>query len=197
MLGVIHNSFYAFIRQNWGDATCERIKEMSQIPVERNHRINTYYDDNQWQTLLKIASDELEMDADTLEWTFAYFSGEYLCRLFPGFLVGINSARDMLLRQPRIHSTIGLSVDEPARRKQINDKFTIIDNEDGSLTMQYFSPNKMCTFYRGLATWVGTQFDEKVVIAEHKCLKHGHELCEIHLTFEPVTEEDVTLEEMA
>ena len=49
--------------------------------------------------------------------------------------------------------------------------------------MHYVSGNHMCTYYRSLATWVGTHFGEEVHIDEPRCMKRGDHECQIHVRF--------------
>jgi hypothetical protein len=184
MIGIINSLLFDYIEGNYGTARLLALKEHLALPNDYQFRLDTYYADDEWQDVYAKTITFIGGDREQVEWDFGYFSGEALVKQFPTFVRGCTCARDLIIRQPKIHNAIGNSVTDPGKRKIINQKFTLEERTD-QVVMHYVSYNKMCTFYRSLATWAGEHFGETVTIDEPRCMKRGDAECEIHLHYSP------------
>lgn len=182
MIGIINSLLFDYVEARYGKERQLEIKRDLGMSEDETFRIDTYYSDDEWQKFYARTVELLGENADKFEWDFGRYSGEKLVAQFPTFVRGCNSARDMIVRQPKIHYAIGNSVTDPAKRDVVNRKFNL-EELDGQIVMHYVSHNHMCTFYRSLATWVGEHFGETVLIDEPHCQKRGDHECEIHLRY--------------
>ncbi|HXV99029.1 MAG TPA: heme NO-binding domain-containing protein [Anaerolineae bacterium] len=182
MVGVIPVLLFDFVEKNWGKSAVSEIKLQAGMSDDKEFRLDTYYPDEEWRRIFKATVAVLQMDSEELETVFARYCGEDLVIRFAGFLKGVNSARDVITRQPKIHNFIGSSVQDSEARQAISDKFRLEEKPDETI-MHYVSPNQLCTFYRGLAQWVADYFGEKIQIKELHCLKQGAAECEIHVKY--------------
>jgi hypothetical protein len=55
---------------------------------------------------------------------------------------------------------------------------------DGTVTMTYGSPRRMCAFAEGLIEGAAAHFGQIVVIHQSRCMLRGHELCTIEVRVE-------------
>jgi hypothetical protein len=182
VIGVIPSLLLNFVDQNWGTEVVQQIKSDTGLPADFVFHMHIYYDDEQWRTLWNNTVKTVHMDSDTLEWEFGYYSGEALTTQFSGFMSGITSARQMIVRQPRIHNSLSMSIADPEHRKSVNEKFYLEEMPDTTI-MHYASPNRMCVFYKSLAYYVAEAFNEDIEIEEHACMKHGAEECTMHIHY--------------
>jgi hypothetical protein len=184
MVGLIHVLLLNFVERNCGPGGIAAVLRRAGIPGGQVFRMDTVYDDEEFQRLLAAAIAEIGRPADEVEIAFARYSGQDLLLRFPGFWAGAQRARDMILRQPRIHNAMTGAARDTAVRLSINDKFKIEPTPDGAV-IRYASPNRLCVFYRGLAGWVAEHFGEEMEVDEPACQRRGDEACEIHVRFRP------------
>ena len=52
---------------------------------------------------------------------------------------------------------------------------------DGTITMRYGSPRRLCAFAEGLIEGAATQFGQVVTIEQPRCMLRGDELCTIEI----------------
>lgn len=182
MIGIINALLFDYIEAQHGIEKLKALKARLNMPDDYSFRIDTYYADTEWQDIYQKTAAFVGVEREAMEWGFGYFSGKALVNQFPTFVSGCTCARDLIVRQPKIHNIIGNSVNDPGTRKIINQKFTLEERDD-KVVMHYVSPNQLCTFYRSLATWAGEHFGETVTIQEPRCMKKGDSECEIHLQY--------------
>lgn len=184
MIGVISSLLVEYLDLKHGAQVVDQLR--AQMPADHDHRyrIDAYYDESAWQEVYAKAIELVGQDRETFEWDFGIYSGIRLVGEYPTFVQGCTGARDMLLRQPKIHNAIGQSLMDSTVRRAVDMKFNLEPLPD-KVIMHYRSPNKMCTYYRSLATWVGDHFGEDTEIHEPRCLKRGDSECEIHVRFTP------------
>lgn len=182
MIGLITSLLFEFVEQNWGKEVALQIRADSGVPADQAFHMHTYYDDEQWRTIWRNTVQAVNMETDALEWEFGWYSGEALTTQFSGFMAGITSARQMIVRQPKIHNSLSMSIADPAHRKSINEKFYLEETPDTTI-MHYASPNRMCVYYKSLAHYVAEAFNEDIQLEEHACLKHGADECTLHIRY--------------
>lgn len=182
MIGVINSLLFDYVEDRHGAQKLTDLKAHLALPADYSFRLDTYYGDDDWQDVYAKTITFVGGEREALEWDFGYFCGFALAKQFPTFVKGCTCARDLIVRQPKIHNAIGNSITDPSKRQIINQKFTL-EERDGKIVMHYVSPNHLCTFYRSLATWAGEQFGETLTIHEPRCLKNGDGECEIHLQY--------------
>lgn len=182
MIGVINRLLFDFLDTRWGREVSDQVKARAGVPVDTQYHMDKYYEEADWQHLFKSAIDVTGTDAETFEWDFGQYCGAGLPGQFAGFMMGVDNTRDMLIRQPRIHNTISMSLGNPEHRARVNSKFTLEQHADRTI-MHYASSNRMCTFYRSLATYMGHYFGDHIEVTEHQCMKNGNDACEIHVIY--------------
>jgi hypothetical protein len=182
MIGLINHLLFEYVDQKWGHDVSDQIKAKVSLPVDTQFHMNKFYQEDEWQRIFQSAVELTGVEAETFEWDFGQFCGQALPGQFQGFMKGITSTRDMLVRQPKIHNTISMSLSDTEDRNKVNSKFSLEQHPDRTI-MHYASPNGMCTFYRSLASWMGDYFSENIEVTECKCTKHGDEACEIHVIY--------------
>jgi hypothetical protein len=182
MIGVINSLLFDYIEARHGAAKLTELKAHLSLPANYTFRLDTYYGDDDWRDVYGKAIAFFSGDRDAFEWDFGYFCGDALAGQFPTFVKGCTCARDLIVRQPKIHNAIGNSINDPSKRQIINQKFTLEERDD-KIVMHYVSPNQLCGFYRSLATWAGEKFGENLIIHEPHCMRKGDAECEIHLHY--------------
>ncbi len=180
MIGIINTLLFEYVQDHWGEQIHQRLCERAGLS-QPNFRMNVYYPDAEWKTLLGHAVTLCGIAEEDFVWAFGRYSGEALVRMFSGFVHGATGVRDVITRQPRIHNTLAASFTNDERR-QISEKFRLEEHLTHTV-MHYTSPNQLCTFYRSLATWAAEKFDEAIEISEPRCVKRGDAECEIHVHY--------------
>lgn len=182
MIGVINSLLFEFIEEKWGADQLKALNVELGLQPDFRFRQHRVYDDAEWGRIYEKTIAFLDQDRDQFEWEFGFFSGDKLITLHHNLVADCKSARDVILRQPRIHHGIADAVANPKEHQGITRKFRLEEN-GSTVIMHYRSPNQMCTFYRSLATFVAQHYGETVTIEEPCCMKHGADECEIHLDF--------------
>lgn len=176
MVGLIHRMLIELLDELIGADAVSRILQQAKIPVDTEFRIDTNYSDEQFRTLLSCVMEETGLDQDTLEKRFAtHFLKDAKAR-WPMWFKMSNSARDFLMRQPKIHNGFASSMSSEADRTLINDKFHV-DEEADKIVVHYKSPNQLCGLYKFLAQEVLDDYGEQATISESLCLKNGDDEC--------------------
>lgn len=188
MVGLICDLLLNFVERNCGAGAVAEVRGRAGVPEGRVFRMDTVYEDEEFQRLLAAAAERMELTTDALEASFARYAGEALKLRFPGFWAGATSTREMLLRQPRIHNAMTSSARDTTLRARILDKFRIVPTPDG-VVLHYSSPNQLCVFYRHMVAWLAEQFGEEAESEERRCLKRGADRCEIHVRLRPRAEQ--------
>ncbi len=184
MVGLICDLLLNFVERNCGAGAVAEVRRRAGIPEERVFRMDTVYEDEEFQRLFAATAERVGLAGDALEASFARYAGEDLKLRFPGFWAGATSTREMLLRQPRIHNAMTSSARDTTMRARILDKFRVTPAPDG-VVLQYSSPNQLCVFYRHMVGWLAEQFGEVAETDERRCVKRGAALCEIHVRIRP------------
>ncbi len=180
MVGVIHQLFFAFVEKTFGPAALAEVKRRAGLPAGQDYRMDAAYSDEEWRRILAAAVELSGLDAEKAELAFARFCGDELSVRMAGFFRSCSSTKDFLKLQPTIHNMMASSVQDPAAKKQITDKFRL-EELPGETVTHYTSPNRHCTLYRGLAEWVAEYYKEKIEIKEPRCQKRGDPECEIRV----------------
>jgi hypothetical protein len=184
MVGLINELVLSFVEKNYGAGAALDVRRRAGVPAGAAYRVDTVYPDEEFQRIFAAARAQSGLGEEDFERALARYAGDYLLLRFPGFWTGASGAREMILRQPRIHQAIASSARETALRRGINDKFRVEATPDGAV-VHYVSPNRLCGFYRGFAGWIAERFGEELEVDEPRCQKRGAGACEIHLRFSP------------
>jgi hypothetical protein len=182
MIGVINSLLFEFVEEKWGADQLQLLNVELGFQPDFRFRQHRVYDDAEWGRIYEKTIAFLGQDRDQFEWEFGFFSGDKLITLHHNLVADCQSARDVILRQPRIHHGIADAVANPKEHQGIIRKFRLEEN-GSTVIMHYRSPNQMCTFYRSLATFVAQYHGETVTIDELRCMKRGDDECELHLDF--------------
>ncbi len=182
MLGLIQKVLLDLVEEKAGAGAVAEVRRRGGVPPDRIFRIGEVYSDEEWQRLWRAACDVLHTSEG--EATDAYaevFMRDALSRFPMWFELSANS-REFLERQITIHNVFSSGVRDPGARKAVVDKFRIEKHEDEIVT-HYRSPNRFCSLYKSLARWLFRHYGDEAIVEEHKCMLHGDEECEIHVTW--------------
>ena len=182
MVGVIHQLFFEFVEKSFGAPAVAEVKRRAGLGAGQDYRMDAAYSDEELQRIVGAAVELSGLPAEQAEIAFARFCGEQLSVRMAGFFQTSKSARELLQRQPSIHTMMASSVQDPAAKKKILSKFRF-EEVNGETITHYVSPNRHCTLYRGLAEWVSEYYRERIEIREPRCLKRGDPECEIHVKY--------------
>ena len=176
MVGLIHRMLLELLDELLDAAAVARIRARANIPADTMFRMAQSYSDEEFRNLLTCIMEETGLDRDTLEIRFAsHFLKDAKAR-WPRWFDMSTSARELLLRQPKIHNGFASSMCSEADRTRINDKFLVDEDEQG-ITVHYKSPNQLCVLYKALAKEVIDDYGEQATITESLCLKKGDAKC--------------------
>jgi hypothetical protein len=182
MIGIINRLLVDFVETRGGKQAVADVLVAADLPANHTFRSHTHYENKDWETVYAAAVAASGETRDDFEWAFGTFAGERLYTYYPHLVKECKSARELIAYQPKIHNTLAELIGTPEQRQAVNYKFRL-ETHDDDLVMHYHSPNRMCTFYRSLATWAAAHFNETVAITEAKCMKRGDAECEMHLQF--------------
>ena len=120
MIGVINSLLVDFVETYYGTDKVNELKQRFNLPSGFHYRIDTYYSDAEWEEIYSEAVRLVGADRDQFEWDFGIYSGEMLVQQFPGFVKGCKDAREMIVRQPKIHNAIGHSLGDTRTQDIVN-----------------------------------------------------------------------------
>lgn len=176
MVGLIHRMLLELLDELIGADAVGVILQRAKIAKDTEFRIDTNYSDEQFRTLLTCVIEETGLGRDALEKRFAtHFLQDAKAR-WPMWFKMSSTAREFLLRQPKIHNGFASSMSSEADRTLINDKFHVDENA-AAITVHYKSPNQLCGLYKALAQEVLDDYGEQAEITESLCLKNGDSEC--------------------
>lgn len=180
MVGLMQKLLLDMVESREGaDALCE-VRRRAQVPQDKEYHINEVYDDEEWQCLFAASFDVLHLTQEQMEKDFADFFLKDAQARWPMWYKMSKSAREFLLRQPKIHNGFATSQNDPALRSAIDDKF-VVEERSGDLVIHYKSPNQLCGLYTELARSIINFYGDNAVVEEARCAKSGEPECEIHI----------------
>jgi hypothetical protein len=148
--------------------------EQAGIPVDRNYRLNEFYDDTEIQRLSAAAFQRISLE-DVAE----AFYKDTLVR-FPTWFEMCKTSREFLEMQPEIHNTFAVGLMRPEERDAVRDKFRLEKLED-ELVVHYRSPNRLCDMYKAIAQHIFRHYNDDATIHEPRCVKRGDSECEMRI----------------
>jgi hypothetical protein len=183
MVGVIQKILLKMVEAEAGPEGLATLKAKSNVPPDRNFRIDTVYSDTECLRLFEVACEVLGKPLEELFELYAdYFCKDALER-WPTWFQMSSSSREFLERQPTIHNCFATGLRDPEARRAVVDKFRIERTSDGIIT-HYRSPNHLCGLYKALGRWVARHYGDTIEITEPQCMLHGAPECEIHVHWE-------------
>jgi hypothetical protein len=168
MVGLICKTLLDLVKASGGDDAVKEVRQMAEVPQDRDYKLNVVYDDTEWRRLVGATCQVLAITPDQAEEAFADFF--LMCK----------DSREFLLRQPAIHNSLAAGVTDESRRSAVADKFRIETTDDGIVT-HYRSENGHCGLYRALARRIIDHYGDEATIEEPRCARRGDSECEIHV----------------
>ena len=182
MLGLIQKIVIEMLEEKIGVEETQQLKVRAGLPSDRVFRINQAYCDEEWQRLLAEVCNTLNVTQDqALDVYTEYFFKDAMAR-WPIWFQISKSAKEFLVKQIDIHNQFASSAQQEEERKKVRDKFSLVE-EDNRIITYYRSPNRLCSLYKMLATWIMNYYGDVAEITEITCQKNGDEQCEIHMNW--------------
>ncbi len=185
MIGLIPRIWMMTLQQQADENTLQTILARAGIPGDRQFALDLPYDDAELLRLIHASAQILRKDVDALIEDFSQTFIDDAVRRWPVWFEMASDARSFLERQPRIHDSFSRSLDDAATAgfQQKPQKFRIAEIEDG-LLVEYRSENRLCSLYKSLAGAVLRHYQDATGrIEESVCMHHGHDHCEIRVTW--------------
>ncbi len=176
MMGVIMNYLLDFVTEIGGKDAREKIKEKVGLKEER-FQDNINYPEEEFQKLLEVILEVLNVDAETAEKEFAHWIIKRLQKDVPEYFRRAKSAYELLKNQPLVHR------EWPSLGGKPQAKISMVKCEPDEIIFRYESPNKLCTFMKTLIEDVFKIYGEKGEITEEECMKKGDHYCIIRVKF--------------
>jgi hypothetical protein len=180
VVGLISKIFMELVQTAGGDDAVRQVKMKAKVPLEKDFKLNTVYDDREWRALVGAACEVLGITAEQAEAAYADFFFKDALNRWPMWFQMSKNSREFLLRQPAIHNSLAAGVSEEHQRTAVADKFNIDMTTDGLVT-HYRSGNGHCGLYKALAQRVIDHYGDEARIEESRCVRRGDEECEIHV----------------
>jgi predicted hydrocarbon binding protein len=123
-----------------------------------------------------LAAHTGRSDREALRW-FGRAAMPSLARAYPEFFAGHDDTRTFVgtlndIIHPEVRKLYP-GADVPS--------FGFHASDDGSITLRYGSPRRMCALAEGLIEGAAAQFDQVVTIEQPDCMLRGDELCTIEV----------------
>ncbi len=181
MIGLIQKLVLEMVEEIGGPDAKLEVKRRTGLADDFEFRIDTDYDDQQMRQVLEHACAVLQICEEDALIAFAKFFLRDVQNRFPVFLARARSGRELLIQQTTIHNMLGSGLRNAEKLKAINDKFSVLEKDNGDLEVLYRSPNQLCTLYRRLAEGVAEMYQEQISITTTLCRKRGDHLCAFHI----------------
>ncbi|MEE4277117.1 MAG: heme NO-binding domain-containing protein [Halieaceae bacterium] len=179
---MIHKVLHDLLLELGGDDLVRRISRRAGVELA-DIRIVDYQSDEEFRALLAIVLEESGLDRSAMMQSYADHFLAYAEGLFPQFFAMSENTRAFLIRQPRIHSTLGAGLRSDRDRLEVRNKFTVIECDDGTLEVEYRSVAALCDLYRTLARSLAARYEEQVFVSVMNCGAGSG--CRLKLMFTP------------
>lgn len=183
MIGLIQRVLIDLVHQHGGDEAVHAICRQAGVPPERDFRIDTDYADGECLRLIEATGEHFGLDEKTLYRLYADHFIKESRKLFPMFYQMSSSAREFLMRQPRVHDTMASSLRSEASRDRVRDKFSVEEDGD-TLVVTYRSPNRLCGLYEALFERLLDEYGDTGTFERTSCQKRGDPVCTFRLRTE-------------
>lgn len=177
MIGLIQKLVLQMVAEIGGPKALQDVKRLTGLPEDFEFRIDTDYDNQQMREILENACKVLQVNEDAALSAFAEFFLRDAQNRFPVFIAQARTSRELLIHQTTIHNMLGSGLRNAEKLKAINDKFQVIEHNNGDLKVLYRSPNQWCTLYRKLAEGVAEMYHEIITLSTIQCRKRGDKQC--------------------
>ncbi len=162
MKGVIVKCLSNLVKEKFGEDKWERVLEMSGLPTNMTFVSTQDIDDSE---VLKVVGNVCSVLNITLQQAADafgdYWVNEFAPKIYSPYYVGVNSAKDFLLKMDRVHesSTKRIPNARPPR-------FEYEWENDNTLIMKYKSHRNLIDFLVGLIKGVGKYFNENLTVTK-------------------------------
>lgn len=169
MHGVIFASFRDFALTRFGPEAAKEI--LAGRPV---HVMSEAYEDEEFHSLIRRASEVSGVGADELVHDFGLFAGgKTFPRIYPAFFAVAGGTRAFLLTvEDRIHELVRATVPD-ARPPQL----VVEPRGDDGVRITYSSPRRLCGLLAGLLEGTAAYYGEMVDYEQAACMHRGDEAC--------------------
>lgn len=180
MIGLIHTILFDLIVKVSDEKMLENIKNESNVPIDKDFRIDNNYPNEEWQRLLASTMKLLNLtEQEACDAYAQQFHDDSLKRWSMWYEMSKNS-KEFLSRQPKIHNQFATGLRSTEERDSVNDK-QIVTLEGNILTNIYKSPNKLCILYKSLAQVIASHYNDTIEVTEDKCMHDGDDHCHINI----------------
>jgi hypothetical protein len=175
MKGIVFNLLEEAVSRQYGEDTWDDLLEAAGLDGAYTSLGN--YPDHHLTDLVKAASAATGTDSQSIIRWFGREAMPALAAAYPGFFVPhdnlgsfLNTLNDII--HPEVRKLYP-GADVPT--------FGFTTATDGTITMRYGSPRRLCAFAEGLIEGAATQFGQVVAIDQPRCMLRGDELCTIEI----------------
>lgn len=180
MIGIIHKVLFDVLKQAGGDDLVVQVTDAAGVNAS-DIRISETYPDHEFAQLFASTLQITQLPRATVVDLYADAFLAYAQELFPAFFAMSDSAYDFLRRQPKIHTSLSASLVNDEEREQVEQKFSLVEEDDGSLNLSYFSKVGLCDLYHSLAYKIAEHYGDEITISAETC--GGGKQCSLRLYF--------------
>lgn len=144
-------------------------------------RISETYPDEEFGRLFTRVLDITQLPREQIIDMYADAFLAYAQELFPAFFAMSDNAYEFLRRQPKIHTSLSASLVSDEEREKVEQKFSLVEEDDGSLNLSYFSKVGLCDLYHALAYKIAEHYGDEITISAETC--GGGKQCSLRLYF--------------
>jgi len=180
MIGIIEKVLCNLILQHADEKTLRLIYQKAGIEEDRVFETNQYYDEAEFRRFLSATLKTLGLDVDTALTLYADAFFKYTKALYPSWYAMVNTAKEFLQLQVKIHDGFGHSLNDLEKSQRLMKKIKVDTNGNG-LMVTYCSENRLCGLYIKLAERVGEHYGDKPTLTHEKCMHKGAEECVINV----------------
>lgn len=177
MKGIVFNLLEEIVSREYGEDVWDRLLETAEL--DGVYTSLGSYEDGDLAALVRAASEVVGLPPDAIVRWFGSAALPLLAESYPRFFAPHASTRSFLLTlNDIIHPEVRKlypGADVPS--------FDFQPSSNGSLTMGYSSPRKLCAFAEGLIEGAAAHFREPVSIEQPTCMNRGDPKCLLKITF--------------
>jgi hypothetical protein len=168
MHGVIFASFRDFALTRFGPDPAKEI--LAGRPV---YVMSEAYDDEDFHSLLRRASEVSGVGADELVHQFGEFAGgKTFPRLYPAFFEVAGGTRAFLLTvEDRIHELVRATIPDACPPQ------LAVEPQGDGVRITYSSPRRLCGLLAGLLDGTAAYYGDTVDYGQSACMHRGDEAC--------------------
>ncbi|KQV45000.1 heme NO-binding protein [Massilia sp. Root335] len=178
MKGIVFNLLEEAVSNAYGEAAWDRLLDVAGL--QGAYTSLGSYDDAEIATLVRTASQALEIPEDTVLRWFGRRAMPLLARRYPAFFDSHANVRSFLLS---LNSIIHPEVRKlyPGAHPPVFDFDTSVA---GVLKIGYNSPRRLCALADGFMHGAATHFGERIEFEQDECMHRGDARCVFHVRFD-------------